>query len=676
MNSDTMKTGRRRNDIQGLRAVGALLVAVYHIWIGRVSGGVDVFFIVSGFLLIGSLGRELQSCDRIDLFSFLSRLAHRLLPAAFLVILAITATGWLWMPKIQWDSTIEHLAASTLYLENWLLAFNSVDYLARETTGSPVQHYWAMSAQVQSLVIVAILLTLVGWTIRNAGKTITESGLIWFLGCLSLSSFCYSVLATAHNQAFAYFDTFARVWEFTAGGLLAIFLPKIRLGRRSRLVLGWTGFVAILLCGVIIDVSTHFPGYVALWPISAAAMILVAGDGKPLRGGVEQFLGSRPLVWLGNISYSLYLWHWPVLIAYLTLSYKTNASLSEGLAILFVSIALAYLTERYIEQGFKAKKVHYPLRTLTVSALSVGAIGFVLLSWNEYKNVLIDKELSLVPNAHAYPGSEVLADKDLVPEDQPIYPGLLTAAKNRGTLYQQGCVQTMSGVGLRKCTFGSEDAKFEMVLVGGSHSAQWVPAFIPILKNIPEWKLTVYTKAACPFSTEPLTDVKAFRDACREWNSRLREKLLSSPPDALITLATRTTYPQASEREHVPQGYRDQWLPLLQNGVSVIALRDTPRYGFDVPVCIDINGSASDSCVLKRDTLLESSNPAEVLEEANQLNLLDFSNLFCTDATCPPVIGNLLVYRDEGHVSAAYMKTLAAPLEKAIVPLLANSIIR
>lgn len=670
MKSNTAQTFRRRNDIQGLRAVGALLVAIYHIWIGRVSGGVDVFFIVSGFLLIGSLGRELQSYKRVDLVAFLSRLARRLLPAAFAVIVTIIVTGPFWLPKIQWDDTIEHLAASTLYVENWLLAFNSIDYLARETTGSPVQHYWAMSAQVQSLVTIAILLTFFGWAMRITRTSVTEKGLLWLLSGLFSVSLLYSVVTTANNQAFAYFDTFARIWEFAAGGLVALLTPKIHLGERSRLILGWTGLTAILLCGVVIDVSTLFPGYVALWPITAAAMILVAGAGKPIRGGVEHVLGSQPLLWLGNISYALYLWHWPILVAYLTLSYQTNASLSAGLAILFISVSLAYLTERYIEHPFKHIQQNYRLRTVAISALSVGVIGMALLAWNGYKNTLIDAELALAANAQSYLRSQALAAKDFVSGELPIYPGLLTATQDRGILYKRKCVQSMSGVDLKSCTFGSDDTESEMVLVGGSHSAQWVPALLPIVQNNSDWKLTVYTKAACPFSTEPLTEVKEYRDSCREWNARLLKKLVESPPDALITLASRTTYPQASEREHVPQGYRDQWIPLLQNNITVIALRDTPRYGFDVPLCIDINGRASDSCIIKRERLLANINPAKALDEASQLNLIDLSNFFCTEDACPPSIGNLLVYRDKGHVSAAYMKTLTTPLEEAILPIL------
>ncbi|MBL3556720.1 MULTISPECIES: acyltransferase family protein [Marinobacter] len=659
---------RRRNDIQGLRAVGALLVAIYHIWIGRVSGGVDVFFIVSGFLLIGSLSRELESSQHVDLLSFLNRLARRLLPAAFFVIIAILATGWLWLPKIQWDRTIEHLAASTLYIENWLLAFNSVDYLARETTGSPVQHYWAMSAQVQSLALVAILLTTLGWVMRLTGKTVTQHRLLSFLSFLFFTSFIYSVVTTANNQAFAYFDTFARVWEFIAGGLVALLLPKFTLGNYSRLVLGWLGLIAIILCGIIIDVSTLFPGYVALWPMSAATMILAAGYGPSVSFGVEHILGSKPLVWLGNISYSFYLWHWPILVGYLTLSYKNSVSLEAGFSILLVSIGLAYLSERYIERPFQATQKINQFRTVFGSILSVGLISLVLLTWNTYKNHLIDQEFALAYASNTYTGSAALNTVEYDSGDSPIYPGLLTASQDRGLLYRRGCIQTMSGTEIKSCTFGPENAKFEMALVGGSHSAQWVPAFLILLKKIPDWKLTVYTKSVCPFSTEPLTNIKEYRDSCREWNASLLRRLIESPPDVVITLATRTTYPQSTEREHVPQGYRNQWLALLQKGINVIALRDTPRFGFDVPLCVDVNGRNSIDCMIEREKLLQNSNPAMVLEEAEELNIVDLSNSFCTKKTCPPVVGNLLVYRDKGHLSAAYMKSVASRLGEEFIP--------
>jgi len=668
--TNIQKAPNYRDDVQGLRAIGVLLVAIYHIWIGRVSGGVDVFFVVSGFLLIGSLSRELQSKNRVDLLAFLTRLIRRLLPAAFLVIVTIMATGWIWLPKVQWDSTIEHLAASTLYVENWLLALNSVDYLARETSGSPVQHYWAMSAQVQSLLLIGALLSMLGWTMRLFKKSLTNTGLLSFLAVIFAMSLTYSVITTANNQTFAYFDTFSRIWEFTAGGLVALILPKLSLNGTARVLLGWIGLTGILLCGILIEVSTLFPGYIALWPVTSAAMVLIAGSSQAPLLGANRLLSLKPLAWLGRISYSLYLWHWPLLVAYLTINYSTSPSLTAGITILLASIILAYITERYVERPFRKFTPIGRFKPVFGATICVGLIGTTLLIWNETKNSLIENELALEVNDDKYIGSRALDIDAFNPGSLPIHPGPLTAHKTMGKIYDLECGQSMSGREVKSCTFGDKSASFNMVILGGSHSAQWVPAFRKTLDDFPNWNLSVITKSACPLSTEAISEVPEYIQSCHHWNKLALQQIIDQKPDIVVILATRTTYPQTPSQEHVPEGYREQWKKLIENDITLIGLRDTPRLGFDVPLCVDVNGRSAPECMIARNQLLANENPAANLPEAEDLNLVDLSDRFCTSTVCPPVIGNILVYRDKGHISPPYMDTVSKALSEAITPII------
>lgn len=663
----------RRLDIQGLRAVGALLVAIYHIWVGRVSGGVDVFLFVSGYLLIGSLARQLESTGRVNLFRFLVRLANRLLPASLFVLFVLVLTCWLWLPTMQWWDTARQIAASTLYLQNWYLALNSVDYLARDQVASPVQHYWAMSVQVQALVIIALILGAFGVLSAILRRAISRRGILTVLGAISLCSLAYSVFITSQNQPFAYFDTFARVWQFTAGGIVAIGLAGIQLPAIYRLALGWLGLIAIVSCGIILDVSTVFPGYAALWPVAAAALVLVAGEGITSRYSANRLLSTPPLVWCGNISYSLYLWHWPVLILYLTLTYRTEATLAGGLAVLFVSILLAYATTELVDGRLRARIDRFhPVQTILVAVAAVCVMGIGVYTWNDHKNALIAKELAVEIEPERYPGSRALSAEGYDTGEQSFSPGPLTATRDRGIAYKDDCIQGWDRKALKTCSFGPASATRSMAVVGGSHSAHWMPALVRAMKAFPEWRLDAYLKSACPFSTETLDTEPRYQESCKVWNRSLQDRLQTDKPDVVFTLVTRTTYPDASSPEHVPDGYRGQWLPLLDEGITVIGMRDTPRPGFDVPYCVELNGRTADACTVSRSDLLESTNPALLLPEADELALIDMTDRFCTDAVCPPVIGNVLVYPDRGHVTASYMKTVSAILREELRPILTD----
>src|SRR5882757_2351370 len=265
-----------RPEIEGLRAVAAILVAVFHIWLGRVSGGVDVFFVVSGFLITTALLGHIDRFQKVDFALFWGRLIKRLIPVAYVVLCAVVLASMFLMPKSHWKDTIEQVAAAALYLENWTLAYRSVDYLARHSAVSPVQHFWALSVQGQFYIVWPMLIAAVALAARR-GKVAFRSLLSGVLVAIFAASLAFSVYVTAKNQPFAYFNTLARVWEFSLGALLAIAIPQLRISAALRILMGWVGLLAILSCGILLQVSRVFPGYAALWPTLAAISIIVAG---------------------------------------------------------------------------------------------------------------------------------------------------------------------------------------------------------------------------------------------------------------------------------------------------------------------------------------------------------------------------------------------------------------
>src|SRR5699024_7051153 len=318
-----------RRELHGLRAVALGLVAVYHIWLGRVSGGVDVFLFLSAFFLTGTFVRRLESGRPLGIPRYWLHTFKRLLPPAAVTILLVLGGTAALLPSSMWPTIMQEAVASAAYLQNLLLVLLQVDYHARDAgTASPLQHFWSLSVQGQAFVVWPLLFLLVVGRARR-GLSVRRP-LIALVAVSGAASLVWSILSTGTQQQIAYFDTAARMWEFAAGSLLALALPVLdeltgarrpedgappRL-RVPRALVGWAGIAALLACGVLVDVSALFPGWIALWPLAAAGAVVVAGH-SGLRWGVDALLSTRPAAFIGDISYALYLVHWPVLVLWL-----------------------------------------------------------------------------------------------------------------------------------------------------------------------------------------------------------------------------------------------------------------------------------------------------------------------------------------------------------------------
>ncbi|WP_343920730.1 acyltransferase, partial [Agrococcus citreus] len=342
------QTKDRRLDIQGLRAIASLLVASYHIWFGNVSGGVDVFFAIGGYLLAMSLLRELERTGGVHVPKALWRNAQRLFPMAVIVLviagsIALVVSGPLGMDRVMTD-----ILASATYWENWRLAADATDYVAAGHDKSAFQHFWAMGAQGQFTAMCIIAAGLFGlavkaWRIRDA-----RLGFGIVLGVAAVASFVYALVQLSVDPVPTYYDTFARTWELALGGFAALVLTRIPLHRVARIIMGVLGLALVLTAGLL-PPEWQQPGWVTLYPVAGALLILLAGEGDQ-GAPVTRLLRLRPLVWIGGISYGLYLWHWPVLKGFI--AFFPNAGLEidalEGALILAVSIALSYGSYRLI----------------------------------------------------------------------------------------------------------------------------------------------------------------------------------------------------------------------------------------------------------------------------------------------------------------------------------------
>ena len=367
---------KRRADIEGLRAVAALLVAVYHIWFGTVSGGVDVFLLLTGFLITGSLVRSMERDGRIAYGAFLAKLVKRLFPAGAVVLGAVLVGTYLFLPRSRWIDLIAEVQASALYYGNWHLALGSVDYMADNTSASPVQHFWSLAIQGQFYLLWPIIITIAALVAFRFGLSTRRTALV-AVGTVLAGSFSYSLWITTYDPVWAYFDTGARLWELALGGVLALVISHLRLPRALRDVAGWVGLVALVSCGMVIG-DADFPGHMSLWPTLAAVLIIVAGAGdeEPGRLSANRLLGLRPLTRLGGHAYTLFLWHWPILVFHLEITDQVRPTPSGGFLVLGISFVAAIATSRLVDGGVGRVTAHAP-RNGASWALAAGVLFVV-----------------------------------------------------------------------------------------------------------------------------------------------------------------------------------------------------------------------------------------------------------------------------------------------------------
>nr|WP_260323732.1 acyltransferase family protein [Arthrobacter sp. MAHUQ-56] len=655
-----------------MRALAVLMVVAYHVWLGRVSGGVDIFLLVSAFLLTLSFVRKAEAGAPFGLLAHWLHLFKRLLPAAVVVILGVLAGTWLILPQGRWPEVLDQAWASLLYRQNWLLADAAVDYYAQDHAGaSPLQHFWSLSIQGQVFILWPLIFAgtagvLVALRRFHRLKWVTYRGLLALVfGALFVLSLAYSVEQTATNQAYAYFDTRARLWEFALGSLLALALPYLKPGRAVRVVLGWAGLVAMVSCGLLLTVDRSFPGYVALWPTLAAAAIIVAGQ-TGSRFGVDRILSSRPAVALGDNSYALYLWHWPVLVLALAATGVEAPNLTQGLGIVAASIVLAVLTTRFVEKPLR--EWHWPKLRAWRTAVVIAACGAVLagpvavwqttLTEEESATAAQPRELtpgalaltpenenSPAPKARTIPGPTAL-DNDWAGIDTPC-----AGANATSDPILEGCRQELP----------EEPSTKRIVVLGDSHAQQYLAALAPVAAAR-GWELVTLLMPACRFGAESDT-----RNAeCNAYNRASSAYVMEHRPDAVFTVAS-LTHEEAPFETEVP-GYLEGVKPFAEAGIEIVGIRDNPRFTFNMPECAQRNGANAAACNPSLSESLVDPSPLENYRgKLPGLHLMDMSDFICARGVCPAVVGNVYVYKDDNHLTRTYVETMIPMFEQRLL---------
>lgn len=352
--SSVVQRSSVRPEIQALRAVAIGCVLLYHFWPAALPAGfvgVDVFFVVSGFLITGLLLRDAERHDRVRLKEFYVRRSRRILPAAMVVLTACAAATLLFVPRREWGQFLQQTLSSALYVENWHLARDSQIPERADLASTPVQHFWSLSVEEQFYLVWPLLIILALWLAARSGRRRTET-LAAVLVLTTVASFVHGSLLTLQDHNLAYFSTLARGWEFGVGGLLAL-LPRSegdRL-RRTRAAAGWAGLAAIAFAALAFTDEDRFPGTIALLPVLGTAAIIWAGMPRAALS-LAPVAGWRPVQWFGDISYSLYLWHWPIIMFTPYITGQPTPAIGMVL-LLLLSIGIADASKRWVEDPFR-----------------------------------------------------------------------------------------------------------------------------------------------------------------------------------------------------------------------------------------------------------------------------------------------------------------------------------
>ena len=674
---DSASSGGKRPEIQALRAVAVGLVIVNHLFRDRVPGGyigVDIFFVISGFLITAHLLREVQRTGRISLAQFWARRARRLLPMSLLVLLVSAIGVLLVVPQNLWTQFTREIAAAAGYLLNWLLAADAVDYLAADNVPSPAQHYWSLSVEEQFYVVWPVLIlvaVLIAARLRKPASTRTLVAVL--LVAVTVASFAASVVITATDSSAAYFVTTTRAWEFGLGGLLAVLAPRVIAGRHTlRALVSLAGVIVIVVTAFAYTEKTSFPGYAALLPVAGTLAIIWAGT--PARPWSPTTLGSLPPVqWLGDVSYSAYLWHWPfiVLVPYFT---GHDLSLTHKLVILALTLGLAFASKRFVEDPVRQGALltsRKPRWTLVATVLGMAVVLAIPAGIAVQAAVATKATESAIGDALAHEQTTCFGAASLdpardcaAPVSQSVVPDPTTVKDDQPEIYTGKCRTQPKDPKVRSCTFGDDDSAIRVALIGDSHSASWFPALKTIaLQN--DWSLTTYFKASCEFSraTSALDD--DIDPSCEEWNTQLQDDLAAIDTYTYIFTAHRAIRfpldaPTDAAYRDAMTTFTDAWQPQIDRGTTIIAIKDSPFMTDEVPSCVVENLPSTTACNLARDEALSHRDP--MFDAARALPgavPLDFDPYFCTADECLTVVGGVVVWRDDQHLTATYASSLA-----------------
>ncbi len=707
----TTSQGGFRSDVEGIRGLAVIVVVLFHAGLAGLVGGfigVDVFFVISGFLITGLLLREHERTGRIGLLQFYARRARRLLPAAIVVlvatlVIALNVVDPLDRPGVGLDG-----ASAALSIANIRFALASGDYFSSVATPSPFLHYWSLAVEEQFYLVWPAMILLIAGGLRGvrSRRRITATLLV-----VVAVSFAANLFLTDAAVNWAFYSLPTRAWELGLGGLLAV--GSVALARIPGPIVGiagWLGLGAIAFAALTLDSSLAYPGAAALLP-SLGTVALIAGGTHRL--GPGRLLSIKPLRFLGKISYSLYLVHWPILVlAPLVIGSEPDDLARIGLVGL--SIGGAFASWALVETPFRRGRPSLAIRPGRTVSVGLAAILAVVVlaagptlgvapaegvaaadpalvatreatdeTWPDEPAAMILRVMptttpggsvapSLTPAASAV---VEVANQGAMPAD--VKPTLAKARSDEDRLRNDGCLAFERITEPPDCVYGGKEATFTVALVGDSHAAQWFPALARLAQH-EGWRVVTFVKVSCPFIDLPVGNLALKREyrECAEFNEGSIARLKALKPDlTLISMSRLATHPiHAADDTVAAQGAAIGRMVARVPGRTAIIV-DTPYAKRDIPGCLSSHKDDIDACAIVRKTAFTGhlGDVESVAAGASGAAIIDLSSRICVgDGACPVVVNGMILYRDDEHLTATFARSLAPALEAAIADLLAD----
>ncbi len=675
-----------------------LAVLAYHASLPLRGGfaGVDVFFVISGFLITSLLLRELAASGTVRWGDFLARRVRRLLPAAAAVLVTTAVLSLVVVPGLRRREIGGDITAAAGYVLNWVLAGRSVDYLAEDAVPSPVQHFWSLGVEEQFYLLWPASLLALALAVRRLRRLRgTRSpgrggpggprpgpplaAVAALLAAVAVPSFVWSLHLSAAEPARAYFVTTARAWELGVGAAAALVVAARPTPLRrpvARSVLGWAGLVAVVAGLSAAPADAGWPGTWALLPTLGTAAVLLAGSGAPRGTGPSRVLGASPLVRVGGLSYALYLWHWPLLV--LAGWAWGELTTPERLAVVAASVVPAWLSTRYLEGPVRrSPRLRARPRAVLAAGLACSLVGV----GSALPLLMVTSVFRTTPPGQAAPdldriGANTLASgSGRTPVDAVdwVVPDPEEPGTDRPAADVDHCQVDEQAVEPVPCVFGRPRSRTTVALVGDSKAMQWLPA-LQRAAGRRDWRIVTYGKSSCAFADATTDLAGAPYRACTTWNDRVLADLLRSPPDLVVTssAARRAWSGGSGSSSALAAGLARRWDTLRRAGVPVLVLGDNPVSPDDLDVCAARHPDDLARCDFPREAAVRGS--AEPVQRAALRRLGDRAPVFqpvagwtCPGSTCPVVIGHVTVNRPGDHITATYAATLADRVEAAAV---------
>ncbi|WP_083700595.1 acyltransferase family protein [Mycobacterium sp. IS-836] len=685
-----------RPDIEGLRAIAVFAVVLFHADVPGVGGGyvgVDVFFVISGFLITGLLWREVSTTGSVRLRRFYGARARRLLPASATVGVVTALSSAVLLPPLQARTVFGDGIACALYVGNYRFVLQAVDYFST-TLPSPFLHYWSLGVEEQFYLVWPAMMIGTAWLIRRvrrrsrADAPSAKSPYLVVLALVAALSFALSLAATYLVPAVAFFSLPTRAWQLAAGGLVALTAGRWRrLPALPAAIAGWVGLAMILLACTLFDTTTPFPGTAALLPVLGAALVIGAGCAAPSQG-CGRVLALSPMRAIGRVSYSWYLWHWPVLLLAPPLL-GHQLGLADRLAAVLVSGGLAVLTLHLIENPlrFAAAVRRSPLGSLalgsaaTAVAVCVGVALLVLMPPPIGRGTpaarlivtaapvpagrSIDAYDAAVQHAFAQVQTAVAAAADLKAVPSNLDPPLADADAAIHAIDLTTCMRNFFQAEQPECATGDTGSTTTVALVGDSHAAMWSSALQQVAAQR-RWRLEALMKAGCPLMDLPMGNMRSFH--CEQWRGRIMARLRAEHPRLVVVSMWRAYHPSYG---WIPSfaTYDPAWIDSLTRlvqqlrgtGAKVLVLGPIPDPQSMVPICLSGHLDDATACSPARSTAVNESGIAaeSAATKAGGGQYADVTELFCTTDRCPVIVANSLVYADSNHTTLEYSLALA-----------------